>query len=136
MEKSIGFYTRLGFRLLFPPLLYSGKELDKIVDTKDSKLLSALLKAKDGTMIELLQYLQPRGRASEGRNYDTGNMHIAFRVSDIEKAFAKFKNTGHFNSEPSTVKKGPLKGIKFVYFVDPDGVTLEFFQESSESLSG
>jgi catechol 2,3-dioxygenase-like lactoylglutathione lyase family enzyme len=116
-------------------LLYSGKELDKIVNVKGSKLRTALLKAKDGTMVELLQYLQPQGRAYEGRNYDTGSMHIAFRVPDIERAFAKFKNTLQFNSEPSTVKEGPLKGIKFVYFVDPDGVTLEFFQESTESLS-
>jgi catechol 2,3-dioxygenase-like lactoylglutathione lyase family enzyme len=135
LERSIDFYTRLGFRLLFSPLQYSGKDLEKSLNVEGAKLRSAMLKASDGTMVELLQYLEPEGRALDRRNCDLGSMHIAFRVPDIETAFSEFKKTVHFNSEPSTVSEGPLKGIKFVYFVDPDGVILEFFQESPESIS-
>ncbi|MDA4130261.1 MAG: VOC family protein [Thaumarchaeota archaeon] len=135
LERSIDFYKQLGFRLLFSPLQYSGKDLDRSLNVEGAKLRSAMLKAGDGTMIELLQYLEPEGRAYDRRNCDTGSMHIAFRVPDIERAFSEFKKTVHFNSEPSTVNDGPLKGIKFVYLVDPDGVTLEFFQESPESIS-
>jgi catechol 2,3-dioxygenase-like lactoylglutathione lyase family enzyme len=135
LERSIAFYTKLGFQLLFSPLSYSGKQLDKALNVEGTKLRSALLKANDGTMVEMLQYLEPKGRLNKGRNYDTGKLHIAFRVPDIERAFTEFKKTAHFNSKPLTVEEGPLKGIKFVYFADPDGITLEFFQESEESVS-
>jgi catechol 2,3-dioxygenase-like lactoylglutathione lyase family enzyme len=135
LERSIAFYTKFGFQLLFSPLSYSGKQLDKALDVEGAKLRSALLKASDGTMVEMLQYLEPKGRLHKGRNYDTGKLHIAFRVPDIERAVAEFKKTVHFNSKPMSEDEGPLKGIKFVYFVDPDGITLEFFQESTESVS-
>jgi catechol 2,3-dioxygenase-like lactoylglutathione lyase family enzyme len=135
LDRSLRFYTGLGFILLHSPLLYSGKDLDMMVNVEGSELRTALLRAEDGTMIELVQYLEPKGREYHGRNCDTGSMHISFRVSDIDAIFAEMKNKVHFNSEPSTVQEGPLKGIKFVYFTDPDGIALEFFQESGESVS-
>lgn len=135
LERSINFYTKLGFRSLFSPLSYSGKELDEALNVKGTRLRSALLKAEDGTMIELLEYLEPKGRPNEGQNCDIGKIHVAFRVADIEKMVAEFKKTARFNSKPSAVNGGPLEGIKFVYFIDPDGITLEFFQESPKSIS-
>ena len=106
MERSIAFYRQFGFQPLFPTQTYSGKDLDKTFNVKGAKLRSALLRGKDGSTIELLQYLRPRGRPYNRRNSDIGNMHVAFRVHDIDRAYAKLKkNVLQFNSEPSTVKK-------------------------------
>lgn len=80
--------------------------------------------------IELLQYVEPSGKPYDRMNCDTGNLHIAFRVPDIEKTYATLKERGvKFNSPPNNIDSGPLKGDVYCYFLDPDGVTLEIYQD-------
>ena len=130
IEKSIKFYQEvLGFKLLFPPQESSGAELEKAVKVPDAKLKYAMLQVGNDC-IELLQYVEPIGKPYDRMNCDTGNLHIAFRVSDIDKTYAELKEKGvKFNSPPNRINSGPLKGDVFCYFLDPDGVTLEIYQE-------
>lgn len=130
IKKLKKFYQEvLGLKLLFPPQEGSGAELEKAVNVPRAKLKYAMLQAGD-TCVELIQYLNPIGKPYDRKNCDTGNMHLAFRVSDIDKAYAELKKKGvKFNNPPVKIDSGPLKGCAFAYFTDPDGVTLEIFQE-------
>jgi len=130
MNKSIRFYQEvLGFKLLFPPQEGSGAELEKAVKVPDVKLKYAMLQTGNA-YVELIQYLSPIGKPYDRMNCDTGNMHLAFRVPDVDKAYAELKEKGvKFNSPPVKISSGHLKDCAFAYFTDPDGVTLEIFQE-------
>jgi len=134
MKRSIKFYTEImNLKLVVSPRTYSGRELDHVINVKNARVKGALLMAEDGSILELLQYLSPVGRPYDRRNCDLGNMHLAFRVKDISKIYDRLTNSEvRFNTRPSTVKLGPLKGVKFVYFIDPNGVTLELFEEPTK----
>ena len=130
INKSINFYQEvLGLELIFPPQEASGEELEKAVKVPNVKLKFAMLQTGDN-VVELLQYVNPVGKPYDRRNCDTGNTHLAFRVSDIDKAYAELEKKGvKFNGPPIRIDSGPLKGCAWAYFTDPDGVTLEIFQE-------
>lgn len=130
INKSMRFYQEvLSFKLLFPPQEGSGAELEKAVKVPNVKLKYAMLQTGNAC-VELIQYLNPIGKPYDRRNCDTGNMHLAFRVPDVDKAYAELKEKGvKFNSPPVKISSGPLKDCAFAYFTDPDGVTLEIFQE-------
>jgi catechol 2,3-dioxygenase-like lactoylglutathione lyase family enzyme len=130
IDKSIRFYEKiLGFKLLFSPQEGSGEELEKAVKVPAAQLKYAMLQTEN-VVVELIQYLNPIGKPYDRSNCDTGNMHLAFRVSDIDDAYAKLKERGvTFNGPPVKIDSGPLSKCAFAYFTDPDGVTLEIFQE-------
>lgn len=132
IDRSVKFYKDvLGLELLFEPQEASGEAFEKATKINGAKIRFTMLKVADGsTLIELIQYLTPKAKPNEQKICDTGAPHVAFRVDDIDEAKAKLESKGvKFNSDPVRIKEGPLKGRGFVYFPDPDGLTLELFQE-------
>jgi glyoxylase I family protein len=85
---------------------------------------TVFVKAPNGLMIEII--------ASEGaRPYQTlkdpGLRHLALTVADFDAAYARLKDAGvKFISEPAD-----LKGVKVVFFEDPDGNYLHLLQRST-----
>jgi lactoylglutathione lyase len=131
IEKSIRFYGDvLGLKPLFEPQEASGKDLERTTRLKGATLLFTMLQVGDGqTLLELLQFVKPKGRPYTRRHCDVGAPHIAFRVDDIDAACRELKRKGiEFYSAPLRIASGPLKGNAFVYFKDPDGITLELFE--------
>ena len=56
-------------------------------------------------------------------------MHVAFRVKDIEAEVRRLKAHGVvFNGPVQAIDDGPLAGWRWVYFKDPDGISLELIQ--------
>lgn len=81
-------------------------------------------------IVELIQYINPKGKPYNMSECDTGNMHIAFRVTDIYKIYKTLKQKGvKFKSPPNEVIKGPTKGWIWTYFYDPDGAQLELIEQ-------
>ncbi len=85
---------------------------------------TVFVKAPNGSMIEII--------ASEGaRPYQTlkdpGLRHLALTVSDFDAAYAKLKDAAvKFISEPAD-----LKGVKVVFFEDPDGNYLHLLRRET-----
>ncbi len=74
----------------------------------------------------------PAGAAAAGPTCDVGNGHLGFTVDDIWAAYRKLSASGvRFKSEPVSITQGPNKGGWAVYFVDPDGITLEMIQRAN-----
>jgi glyoxylase I family protein len=130
MKKSLKFYKdALGMKPLFEPQEGSGSDLEKAVKIPGAKLLFVMLQCGEDC-VELIQYLNPRGSPYDRRNCDVGNTHLAFRVKNIDESYSELKGKGvRFNGPPVKIAAGPLKGRAFTYFTDPDGVTLEIFQD-------
>ena len=130
MKESLKFYQDiLGMKPLFEPQESSGSDLERAVKLPGAKLLFVMLKCGEDC-VELIHYLNPRGSQYDRKNCDTGNTHLAFRVGNIDESYAELmKKDVKFNGPPVRITTGPLKGRAFTYFTDPNGVTLEIFQD-------
>ena len=79
--------------------------------------------------LELIQYLAAAGQPRAPRTCDTGSAHLCYVVDDIEAEIARLSELGvRFLSEVMTVEGGPNAGNRMVYFLDPDGIPMEFTQ--------
>lgn len=112
----------------------SGEFIESIVGLDNVKVYWVKLKAKNGIILELLQYYSPQSQfdANDGLEYQLankfGHSHIALTVEDIDslveklkKAGIKFINRPIFNDE---------RTAKLCYAYDTEGNILELVQES------
>lgn len=95
-------------------------------------LLGAMLRwgeAEGATMVELIQYLKPVGKKYDPDTpmCNMGCTHVAFATENaIDALHEELVAKGvDFYSPPQLVEVGG-QPVKFCYFKDPDGVTLEF----------
>jgi len=82
------------------------------------------LKLADRYVIELFSFPNPPRRTS--RPEAAGLRHLAFAVSNLEKAIQHLKENG-VATEPIRVDE--FTGKRFTFFSDPDGLPLEFYEE-------
>lgn len=83
--------------------------------------------------IELIEYKEPPSMFNYGCPVNTpGQVHIAFRVDNIEEQIVKMKkhNVAFCSDNYEIIKDGPIKGWKWIYFKDPDGTNMELIEES------
>ena len=123
-EKSLEFYQdALGLEFLSSREI-SGDHISSGVEVPNAKIKVTLLKSNN-LMVELLEYLEPKGQKFDRNNNDAGSMHIAFNVKDIDTTYRNLKKLGYKCNQkpyPSSVPKG----WAWFYARDPDGITVEF----------
>jgi catechol 2,3-dioxygenase-like lactoylglutathione lyase family enzyme len=106
----------------------TGPDLSAAVGVKDANLRFAFLRFGN-CVIELLCYDNERDETFERSNADVGSTHLCIDVPDLQAAYDDFQAKGiEFLAPPLYIDDGPLEGCSFVYFKDPNGVTLELFE--------
>jgi glyoxylase I family protein len=131
MERSKKWYQEvLGLKLITEFYL-DVPELGTGVGVPGAQLKGAMLQHGEGenvAMIELLHYVSPIGKSwdSDVPMNNIGCTHIAFATENaIDDLYKELVGKGvKFYSPPQTIE---LEGdaVKFCYFKDPDGITLE-----------
>jgi glyoxylase I family protein len=130
LERSIEFYRDLlGLELVMAEESErSGDDRSKALGVAKAKVKLALLRAGDAR-VELIEYVTASGRPYDRNNNDVGAMHIAFQVEEIDAVYQRMVGHGvRFTAPPATIPAGPMKGWRWTYFFDPDGVSLEIIQ--------
>lgn len=131
LDKSIEFYRDvLGLKLTTGPTeVFEGDELAEGLGVPEAKLRLAVFQIGDD-QAELLQYLSPPSPSEQPMPANTlGAMHLAFHVDDIYTAVEQLEAQGvTFLTGPNVITEGALAGWKWVYFKDPDGITLELIE--------
>jgi catechol 2,3-dioxygenase-like lactoylglutathione lyase family enzyme len=131
LERSIAFYHDvLGLDLATEPTpVFSGKELEEGLGVPGASLKLAILKAGNA-QVELLQYCSPASPIDIPMPQNSlGAQHVAFLVDDIRATVNELEGKGiAFFSPINVVDEGPLAGWRWIYFSDPDGITLELVQ--------
>jgi catechol 2,3-dioxygenase-like lactoylglutathione lyase family enzyme len=80
-------------------------------------------------VLELFEYIEPRGMAADVRNANPGSSHIAWFVDDLPAAYEELAGKGvAFRSPPVEINAGANRGGWAAYALDPDGITVELFQ--------
>lgn len=130
LERSVRFYHDL----LGIPVHGTGVEesasVTAVVGVDRARFRYADLDLGHGHILELLQYLSPKGTPHRSNVYDPGSGHIAFRVDDLDAMLAKLKADGiQARSEPVDLEDPAWwAGARVVYLTDPDGATVELVE--------
>lgn len=135
MEESKDFYTRvLGLELVHEGR-FNKPYTSKQVGYENADLLAAAFRIKgkkpeDSThILELVQYLNPKGTRLDTRTINPGSAHMAFVVDDMFAEYERMKSLGvRFRSEPVAITAGPNEGGYTIYFLDCNDITLEMIQ--------
>ena len=131
LERSIAFYHGiLGLEFANEPSpVFDDPGLGERVGVPGATLRQVTLQVGDGAL-ELLEYLAPDSPNDTPLPQNAlGAHHVAFRVDDVEAKVAELAAKGiEFLSEVNIVDSGVLEGWRWVYFTDPDGITLELVE--------
>jgi catechol 2,3-dioxygenase-like lactoylglutathione lyase family enzyme len=133
LSRSIAFYRDLlGFHVAYERGEVTAEYMPRLVGIPGARLKIAGLDIP-GLHLDLIEYIEPKGASVAGLTSDIGNGHLGFTVDDLWAAYRHLSAAGvQFKSEPVSPTVGPNKGGWAVYFVDPDGVTLEMIQRPLE----
>ena len=128
MEQSLDFYRgALGFEVLNDRTVEGS--FAETVTTLEGVRMRIVHLSGYGQGLELIQYLAAAGQPEAPRTCDTGSAHLCYVVDDIDAEIARLSALGvRFLSEVMTVEGGPNAGNRMVYFLDPDGIPMEFTQ--------
>lgn len=129
IERSIAWYTEaLGLEVI------SRQRNDNaytraLVGMDDALLEIAFLSLPGAGVLELIEYVQPRGEPAELATNRPGVAHIAFEVADIDAALRRLAEFGTLPlSPPVEIDRGANAGVRACYLRDPDGFTIELMQ--------
>ena len=129
IEKTAAFFRDvLGFEVT-EPMEHAGDYVSRMMGVPDAAIKIAFCTG-GGHTIELIQYTNPPpGPAIRRSHNETGYMHIAILVRDIEAAKKELADADfELFSEPQTVQAGPRTGGKNVYARNAAGLVLELQQ--------
>ncbi len=137
LTRSIRFYRDvLGLELIRESERSNLPSYDHMLGFKDVKLRVGLLKDKHDNLLELFQYLNPPSAPRELKNNYIGSSHVAFEVDDIDAVYDRLVKAGHGAiAPPVDVVRDGRKVARGIYALDPDGISVEMFQESADVVT-
>jgi catechol 2,3-dioxygenase-like lactoylglutathione lyase family enzyme len=137
LDRSLHFYADLLGLTITGTGETAADHLSAIIGMSDVRVKWAELDMGDGQMLELFEYLQPRGTPLRQRTCDPGSVHIALEVNEIDCVHANLAKAGvSMRSSPVEIFTGDWIGTRSLYALDPDGVTVELVQPSAARRHG
>ena len=134
IERSLVFWHDvLGFKLSHRAH-HTGDLASEVTGVAGAEISIAVLKGY-GHKIELLEYHAPLDRKrADLRPCDVGSVHVALLVDNLDAVLSAIAESGwKAAGKPQTLKSGPNAGKRVIYVRDPDGTTIEFMQQPSQS---
>ncbi len=136
VDRALGFYRDLlGLRVIADSTV-TESEVAELLGLDSVQLRIADLDSGDGRIVELIEYLQPKGRRIAYESYDPATAHVAFTVDDLAAVHARLTNAGAtvVSRRPITISEpgGAFDGAICLYVRDPDGAILELVQRRSD----
>jgi catechol 2,3-dioxygenase-like lactoylglutathione lyase family enzyme len=141
IERSVAWYTDLlGFELVHRQR-QDNEYTRRLVGFPDAVLEVAQLRIRGDELplsthlLELVQYVQPRGAQLELATNNVGTAHLALVVTDARGEYDRLAGHGvRFRNPPVEITAGVNRGGFSCYLSDPDGFTLELVQPSEGRL--
>ena len=119
----------------------AGNELrivdDRIIGHDDIVLHVAILRHPvNGFLLELCKYDNPKGQQRELDNIFVGASHLAFEVEDVDSQYRALVAAGFSAINPPVdVERDGQVVARAMYGLDPDGISIEMFQEFGDIVS-
>ena len=138
LQRSIAFYRDLfGLELVRVSERRNLPSYDQIIGHENVALDVAILQSPAGEFIlELFEYVNPPGRKRELDNPFVGSSHLAFEVDDIDAFYGALLAAGYGGINPPVdVERDGVVVARAMYALDPDGITVEIFQEYEDVVA-
>jgi lactoylglutathione lyase len=138
IERSLAFYRDLlGLELVRVSERRNLPSYDKILGYEDVALTVALLRHPvDEFLLELFEYHNPQGQQRPLDNTFVGAAHVAFEVDDIDSLYARLTAAGYGAINPPVdVERNGAIVARVMYALDPDGISVELFQEFGDLVA-
>jgi catechol 2,3-dioxygenase-like lactoylglutathione lyase family enzyme len=136
LEQSIAFYRDvIGLRLVHR-MIHDQAYTSAQIGYANAYLKVALFtvpgmhQSPSGHVLELIEYVNPRGEPMEPATNRPGAAHLALQVDDLHAEFDRLRGLGvRFKSDqPVKITAGRHTGGWTCYALDPDNITLELVQ--------
>src|SRR5450759_3525854 len=110
MDRALAFYRDLlGLRVIADATV-AGPEVAELLGLEiPVQLRIADLDSGDGRIVELIQYLQPKGRRIAYESSDPASAHIAFTVDDLEAVRERLSDEG-----ATIVSRRPIMAVRLI----------------------
>ena len=138
LDRSIPFYRDLlGLELVRVSERRNLPSYDQIIGHDDIVLHVAILRHPvNGFLLELCKYDNPKGRQRELDNIFVGASHLAFEVEDVVAQYRALVAAGFGAINPPVdVERDGQVVARAMYALDPDGISIEMFQEFGDIVS-
>ena len=138
IERPVAFYRDvLGLELVRISERRNLPSYDQIVGHDDSVLHVAILRHPvNGFLLELCKYDNPKGQQRELDNIFVGASHLAFEVEDVVAQYRALVAAGFGAINPPVdVERDGQVVARAMYGLDPDGISIEMFQEFGDIVS-
>jgi catechol 2,3-dioxygenase-like lactoylglutathione lyase family enzyme len=138
LQQALHFFSDLLGLSTTPAMEVDNEDVQKIIGMPGAKLRIALVQLPDGTSIELIEYVEPKGATIDLTTCNTGVSHIAFNVDNIRKMYDDLSAKGvKFVSAPVWAPGADGKGKWAVcYLRGPDGITFELIERETAKGGG
>jgi len=133
LEESLHFFCdQLGLEAT-PIMDVDDENVQKIVGMPGARLRISLVQLPGRKNIELIEYVQPRGKQIDVATNNTGSAHVAFEVTDIDAMYRELSDQGiEFVNSPVWAVGNDGKGQWGVcYLKGPDNITVEFIEKKA-----
>lgn len=130
LDDSVRFWTEaLGFKLERLSEM-GGQFLHQVTGVDDPGVKTAIVRAPDGYVVELLQYSNGRENGIVPPSAGSiGAAHLALTVRDINAAIARVEAAGwKAKGSPLPITGGPREGTLVAYVSGPDHITIELME--------
>lgn len=135
IDRSLRFYRdALGLKVERISVRKNLPSYDMILGYANVELQVAILTHQpSGFLLELFQYINPPAVRRELQNYYIGSSHVALQVDDIDAQYEILRSHG-FSSigPPVDVVRDGRRVARAMYALDPDGISVEMFQEYAD----
>ena len=133
LDEAVQFWTGALHFTLERQSEMGGNFLHQVTGVDDPKVRTAIVKAPDGYVVELLEYSNglQNGTVPNGAG-SIGAAHLALTVKDIHAAIARVEAAGwKAKGNPLSIPGGPRKGTLVAYVSGPDHITIELMQPAA-----
>ena len=135
MDVTLKFYRDLlGFEVINERPEVTNNYFRKIIGFPDAVVHATLLRIP-GTehVLELLQYINPKGNPQDLTPNNPGSSHICYIVDDLKSIYSQLVEKGiDFISPPVYLDEGPNVGGWSLYLRDPNRIVVEMMQPSGK----
>jgi catechol 2,3-dioxygenase-like lactoylglutathione lyase family enzyme len=140
MARTLPFYVDLLGMEVVHVQVQDNEYTRQLVGIPGAKLKVVLLRiprvdpGPSGHLIELVEYLAPKGVKLDTRACNVGAAHFAFLTENVLEMHQRLRDAGvHFISPPVAITAGRNAGGYTCYLHDPDGYTIELLQPPDRS---
>lgn len=138
IDESLKFYRDvLGLEVIRISERSNLPSYDTILGYDNVKLTVALLRHPvNEFLLELFEYVNPPSTKRDLSNYFIGSSHVAFEVDDIDAQYKTLTDAGYGAINPPVdIERDGEKVARALYALDPDGISVEMFQEYADIIS-